>query len=505
MPDVGPEHGPPWPNGAACALAGGGKGICKNNACAACVDPTDDGLCNAAYGPGNICVSGACAPGTCHTSQQCGDQKLCDTATHTCVACSADAACKTDVVYGAQTLCIAGKCLVGNCHDKNSDCRQGQICGLSVPHACAACTTDAQCDTRFMNGTICVEGACVVGDCRASSDCTAAKDGLICGVKTANTCGKCTNDAQCQADTRYKNTRNLCKTTAGANNGECLTNSLHQQRPGLRRQHRRLLLQQQVRARQLLRRQRLQPDGRQLHLQQQHLHPVRAGRGQPVLRRSGERQRQHRHRQRQGRRRGHGQVRVPHPHPGHALDRGQPALGHHHHHRGRDHRAPPTSTAWRPAARPRRPRRPWSRCRVNVKITTSKGPIRWRLPKDAIALRFVGNNSSLIPADGARLTIDGTGDTSGSGVVFNLDSAGGKATIENVTIQNTGLDGVQVLKGTGVVGPGVTISDAGTTTNRQSGLLVTAGAPRSAAATAPTTPSSRTTRSTASASPVPAR
>ena len=41
----------------------------------------------------------------------------------------------------------------------------------------------------------------------------------------ANTCGKCANDAQCQADTRYKNTRNLCKTTAGANNGECLTNT----------------------------------------------------------------------------------------------------------------------------------------------------------------------------------------------------------------------------------------------------------------------------------------
>jgi hypothetical protein len=60
-------------------------------------------------------------------------------------------------------------------------------------------------------------------------------------------------------------------------------------------------------------------------------------------------------------------------------------------------------------------------------------------------------------------------------VVFNLDSTAGVATITNVTLQNTGDDGVRVLKGRGVIGPGVTVSDAGTAINKQSGVLVTSG------------------------------
>ena len=72
-----PDTGPTCVSGAACALASGGKGICRNNACSACLEPAEDSLCNAAYGPGNICLAGVCAPGTCHTSQQCGDQKIC--------------------------------------------------------------------------------------------------------------------------------------------------------------------------------------------------------------------------------------------------------------------------------------------------------------------------------------------------------------------------------------------------------------------------------------------
>src|SRR5687767_10352517 len=54
LPEAGPDMGPACVAGASCALAGGGKGVCKNNACSACLEPADDALCNAAYGPGNI-------------------------------------------------------------------------------------------------------------------------------------------------------------------------------------------------------------------------------------------------------------------------------------------------------------------------------------------------------------------------------------------------------------------------------------------------------------------
>jgi hypothetical protein len=486
QPDAGPDASPdsstdlaPPPDmapacvaGASCALAGGGKGVCKNNACSACLEPVDDALCNGAYGPGNICINGACALGTCHTSQQCGDQKICDTASHTCVACAADSACKTDSVYGAQTICIAGKCLVGNCHDQNSDCRQGQICGLSVPHACAACTTDTQCDTRFMNGTICVEGACVVGDCRASTDCTAAKDGLICGVKTANTCGKCTNDAQCQADARYKNTRNLCKTTAGANNGECLTNTCANNGQACAANTADFCCSNKCVPGNCCADTDCTGMGAnftcskntctQCELAAGNQYFVDPVNGSDSIGTGS------------GKAGGAAMAKCSFR----TVTRALRWIGDN----------PPSGTtitivgaagattdvySVAPANATEQPEAAVVEVPANVKITTSKGAIRWRLPLNAIALRFVGNGSSLIPADGARLTIDGTGDTSGSGVVFNL--AAGVATIENVTIQNTGDDGVRVLKGKGVIGPGVTISDAGTAINKQSGVLVTAG------------------------------
>ena len=473
MPDVGPDMPPACPNGAACTLGGGGKGLCKNNACAACADPADDAVCGAAYGTGNICLAGACGPGACHTSQQCADSKICDTASHTCVVCSTDTACKNDSVYGAQTICIAGKCLMGNCHDKNSDCRQGQICGLSVAHTCAACTTDNQCDTKFMNGTICVEGACVVGDCRASSDCTGGKDGLICGVKTANTCGKCSSDAQCQADTRYKNTRNLCKTAAGANNGECLTNTCTNNGQACAANTADFCCNSKCVPGNCCGDSDCTGMGAnftcsnntctQCELAAGNQYTVDPVNGSDSIGTGS------------GRAGGAAMAKCAFR----TLTRALRWIGDN----------PPSGTtitiagaagtttdvySVAPAGSSEPPEAAVVDVPANIKITTSKGPIRWRLPKDAIALRFVGNGSSLAPASGARLTIDGMGDTSGSGVVFNLDT-GATATITNVTIQNTGDDGVRVLKGKGVVGPGVTISDAGSAANHQSGVLVTSG------------------------------
>jgi hypothetical protein len=474
MPDMAPDMAPTCANGAACTLSSGGKGICKNNACSACADPTDDAVCAVAYGTGNLCLFGACAPGTCHTSQQCADNKLCDGASHTCVVCANDNACKNDGVYGSQSICVSGKCVVGNCHDKNSDCRQGQICGLSVAHTCAACTADTQCDTKFMTGTICVEAACVVGDCRASSDCTGGKDGLVCGVKTANTCGKCTADAQCQADTRYKNTRNLCKTAAGTDNGECITNTCANNGQACAANTADFCCANKCVPGNCCADTDCAGMGAnftcsnntctQCELAAGNQYFVDPVNGSDSI--------------------GTGSGKAGGAAMGkcafRTLTRAMRWIG---------ENAPSGTTitivgaasgttdvySVAPAGSTEPPEAAVVEVPANVKITTSKGAIRWKLPKDAIALRFVGNNASLAPIDAARLTIDGNGDTSGSGVVFNLDSTAGTATITNVTIQNTGDDGVRVLKGKGVVGPGVTISDAGTATNKQSGILVTAG------------------------------
>ena len=474
MPDVGQDMAPACPNGAACTVAGGGKGLCKNNVCAACADPADDAVCAAAYGAGNLCLAGACAPGACHTSQQCTDGKLCDTASHTCVVCSADSACKGDGVYGSQSICLTGKCVVGNCHDKNTDCRQGQICGLSVPHTCAACTTDAQCDTKFMNGTICVEAACVVGDCRASTDCTGGKDGLICGVKTANTCGKCATDAQCQADARYKNTRNLCKTAAGANNGECLTNTCTNNGQACAANTADFCCSNKCVPGNCCADSDCTGMGAnftcsnntctQCELAAGNQYVVDPVNGSDTIGTGS------------GKAGGAAMAKCAFR----TLTRAMRWIGDN----------PPAGTtitivgattgttdvySVAPAGSTEPPEAAVVEVAANIKITTSKGPIRWRLPKDAIGLRFIGTGASLVPAAGARLTIDGSGDTSGNGVVFNMSATGAKATISNVTIQNTGQDGVRVLKGTGVIGPGVTISDAGTATNAQSGVLVTDG------------------------------
>lgn len=472
-PDVTPpDTTPTCVAGSACAAAGGGRGLCKSGACVACADPADDAVCAAAYGAGHICIAGSCNPGTCHTSQQCADGKLCDPASHTCVVCPNDAACKADVVHGSQSICLVGKCVTGDCHDRNTDCRAGQICGLSVPHTCAPCTTDAQCNGQFQAGTICVQGACVVGDCRGSSDCTGAKDGLICGARTPNTCGKCTSDSQCQNDTRYRNTRNLCKTTAGANNGECLVNSCTNNGQACAANGADFCCGN-----------RCVPgnccqDGdctamganftcsrntcTQCELATGNAYTVDPVNGSDAA--------------------GTGSARAggaANPRCAfRTITRALRFIGDN----------PPAGTTitilgvagqttdvYSIAA-------PGSTDPVeanvievpeNVRITTARGPIRFRLRAGGTAFKFIGPGSSLAPLDAAKLTIDGSGDTSGSGLVVELDS--GKVVIANTIVQQTGDDGIRVFKGTADIGPGVRVRDSGTAANAQSGLLVTAG------------------------------
>ncbi len=191
---------------------GGGKLCDASLQCQVC--NTND-QCVADYGPNHVCISNACVSGTCATSADCtGSNQLCDSATHTCVACQNDLSCKQDTAYGPMHVCLKdshsqnGKCVAGDCHDTSAECTMpGQVCGATVAHTCGGCGSDGMCknDTTYGSTTICLNpgasGACVVGDCHdTSSTCT---PGQVCGASTAHTCGNCASDAQCVNDPRY--------------------------------------------------------------------------------------------------------------------------------------------------------------------------------------------------------------------------------------------------------------------------------------------------------------
>jgi len=219
-------------SGEACTLANGGQGYCSTaGVCSACSGNQADTRCTTAYGSGYVCVNGQCVSG-CNNSGQCTGGRLCNTSTHTCVACNvssvdagdpvaaADNRCKSDTAYGQSTICLNGACTTGDCHD-STDCNTGRVCGASVPNACGDCSTDLQCtrDARYGTGHICVGNLCVQGNCHATSDCAT---GQVCNA-TTHTCGACTSDTQCAAE--YTN-RPICVTTTGAPSaGLCVANT----------------------------------------------------------------------------------------------------------------------------------------------------------------------------------------------------------------------------------------------------------------------------------------
>jgi len=178
--DVTPPLDSACTSGTACTLTNGNKGFCAAGACTACAGATDDTKCKAAYGTGNICLSGSCTAGDCHDS---------------------------------------------------TTCSTGRVCGSSVAHACGDCTTDAQCtgDAHYGTGFLCVNNLCVAGNCHdTSAECAnlnPAKPGQVCGATTAHTCGACTSDTQCANDATYATTKPICTTTAGAAKlGQCVAN-----------------------------------------------------------------------------------------------------------------------------------------------------------------------------------------------------------------------------------------------------------------------------------------
>ncbi|HXJ21451.1 MAG TPA: hypothetical protein VMT03_14565 [Polyangia bacterium] len=203
----------------------GGGEICDGttHTCGQC---SNDTACVNAYGPQHLCINNVCVAGQCRASKDCPGGALCDTISHTCHACGSDAACQADPSYGVTDVCISGACTAGDCHTSSLECPTGQLCGVSHTDTCGACSSDGQCTadtTAYGPGYICYQGLCQPGDCHGTSaDCTGAVTGQVCGAVTANDCGLCSSDSQCQSDPFYGSSR-ICQTASGPTSGTCVS------------------------------------------------------------------------------------------------------------------------------------------------------------------------------------------------------------------------------------------------------------------------------------------
>jgi hypothetical protein len=106
-----------------------------------------------------------------------------------------------------------------SCGADNTACSNAGANGLCEATACSSCTDttdDANCSAAYGDGGggyLCLAGVCSVGNCRTDADCTSATAaGPLCGVTTANLCGKCTADSQCAGNAAGA----FCNTTTGA-------------------------------------------------------------------------------------------------------------------------------------------------------------------------------------------------------------------------------------------------------------------------------------------------
>lgn len=145
--------------------------------------------------------SGSTSSGSSSGSSSGGDGGSTDSGTPPVVCADAgnDTAC-VNPSTGANDFCVSQEC-----------------------NACTPVTDDGNCATAYGAGNICVGGACVTGNCHTSANCTAGNGDAneICGVNTPNTCGACTNDAQCQADPVYGSSY-ICTTATGSTQGQCV-------------------------------------------------------------------------------------------------------------------------------------------------------------------------------------------------------------------------------------------------------------------------------------------
>jgi hypothetical protein len=399
-------------------------------------------------------------PAACTPNRPCmlaaGGDGLCRAGA--CAACQEnatdDAACVT--AYGTRHVCAGGKCITGDCRT-SAACNRGRICGVATPNLCGACATDAQCkaDARYGDATICVEGRCVTGNCHNSGDCA----GKICNT-TTHLCGPCTSDNQCQNDPTHRDT--ICQIAGGncvsktctneggacAPNpadvccsgscvpGDCCTGGSQNMCPADK---------QTCLANKCTNTQCDAVGGDRTYF----VDPVNGrddtGTGSGKLSGAAD--------------------------PACSFKTLTKAL---------------TTVTLTPSALTTivlvgrggattalvgesLPFQVGSK----IRITTMGGPLSLDIPASTIGFRFVGDGSSLAPIDAASLTISGSGDTSGSALQFLV--TGGAASVQNVTITDTGADSIQVTSGTANIGGGMLVTKAGNASNPASGLDVAGG------------------------------
>jgi hypothetical protein len=445
--------------------------------CTAC---TTDTQCrnDSAYGTGSICVEGQCVSGTCTNSSQCPAGRVCSATSHACVACGNDNQCKNDTSYGQHTICLSGACTTGDCHDISSDCSAGRICGSTVPHACGDCSTDAQCrqDARYQSGYICVGNLCVQGDCHDSStDCTSSKAGLVCGADAPHTCGTCNDDDQCKNDTKYGANTICNKATGSASLGQCVSNACSNTGHAC-----------SANASDVCCASKCIPGncctdtdchtntsfGDSYFCRQNTCTRCDNVTGNSYLvdpingddaTATGS-----------GTAAGTATAGCSFRTVTRALQvignsvasattitivgrtTGSTSL----------YTTPGTGETDAPETLP-------IQVPANVTLTSKTGPIRLVLGNNKVGFNLLGDKANLQPVASAALTIDGSSHVSASAIIVTAGS--GTANIRNVTISNTGDDGIQVTSGTAQIGTGVHVTGAGTPSSRRSGLLVSGG------------------------------
>jgi hypothetical protein len=164
------------PEGSACSVNGSVDGLCKAGACTACVDLTDDGACQTAYGSGTpasvqICNKGVCVQGDCHGNSDCTGGKICGLGIpNTCGSCTSDSACKTS--YGADYVCNT---TTGGCETNAVACTNADA---------GACTGNAA-------DICCVPSAGAAGACSPGNCCTSAQCGAATPTCVNHTCTGC--------------------------------------------------------------------------------------------------------------------------------------------------------------------------------------------------------------------------------------------------------------------------------------------------------------------------
>jgi hypothetical protein len=444
-----------------------------------CTQCTADSQCrnDTAYGSGTICVDGQCVSGTCSTSSGCPNGRVCNTTSRACVLCQTDTQCRNDAVYGQHTLCLSGACTTGDCHDISSDCSAGRLCGSTVPHACGDCSTDAQCrgDARYGAGTMCVGNLCVPGDCHdTSNDCTSTKAGQVCGARTPHTCGTCLADEQCKNDAKY-GANTICATTAGlTTTGQCVSNACSNTGKACAANGSDVCCAAKCVAGNCCGDADCQTNtafGDSYFCRQNTCSRCDNATGNaylvdPVNGDDG-------------------------PATGSGAAAGVATAGCSFRTLTRALQVIGTAPAGTTITIVGRTAGTTSLYTVaaagdtspveslpiqvpaNVTITSKTGAIKLTLGNNKVGFSLLGDKANLRPIVAAPLTIDGANRVSAAGIVVAAGT--GTAGIANVTVTNTGDDGIQVTGGTAQIGSGVRVTGAGTAAARQSGLLVSGG------------------------------